>query len=154
MDCYVPCVLFRKLNSMKLFDIQIANRINGLMQICELPTVHQADIAGIDFNIANPEVLLMIKRVHMEFTDKWLKNVNDYIFLSKKGIKPNKKVIRAFNTRINYFRRVRTLKHKKGKVFGSENEIGEQVEQCKLHPITAAKVLLDRAGVKLIDWIK
>ena len=149
VDCYVSIVMKLALHNSKV-DTQLATKTNGLIQICKFPYERETEIDEIRMNIADPEVLLMIKRVHLEFTDRWLKNVKDYIFLRNKGIKPNQHIIELFRTRLAYLRKYRTKPNKNMKIPEDEQELSDAVENRNICPIEAAKFLIKKAGIDLL----
>jgi len=131
----------------------LAVKSNGLVNICNIQDLDKIELYGVKFKIADPEMLLLIKRIHLEFVDKWIKNVKDYIFLWKKGIKPRASYINIFKERLIYLRKYRTKLNKNRSVdlYNSEIELSDAVENREVDPIAAALKLMNKESVSLLS---
>ena len=152
VDCYATIrdLIVLKRNQI---DVQLATRANGLVPICQLPVTHEITIHSMKLNVASPEILLMIKRIHLEFTDKWLKNIEDYIFLASKNIHPSEELINVFEQRYNFLMKNRTklIKSNNNSTLNDDKyKLSDSVENCDIRPIEAAKFLCDKANVNLL----
>lgn len=147
----IDCYAFGRMKPfLQEFDVQIIKKSDGLIEVAELGGVH-TELNGVEVWIAPTSTLLAIKRVHLEFRKKWLKNLCDYVWLLNRGLILDEETRNGFKRRAFHLReKFRDKKDfNKIKKDSSLKEIVDLVENSRVDPVVASEFLLNSIGYSL-----
>lgn len=149
IDCYAFNNMKPELSDL---DVQVITKSNGLLEITQLGGVCDS-VGEVKVWVAPTSTLLAIKRIHLEFQRKWLKNVCDYVWLLNRGLTLDERTKKGFEKRAAWLRnKFRENKdYKKIPSSTSAKELARLVRDSEVSPVSASEFFLDCVGHKLVD---